>query len=371
VIAYCILSVLLASPDERSNASSLDRILRQNVNFQKKEVELSEFFGDLAREHRLNVIIDSRIDRTFQLTLNAYKLPLEECLDRSAQLAGARAVMIGDVVYIGTKDSAERLSTCAAIVREQITAAADKVKKELLKPSDIQWDGNNDLYFLIKLYFPELKQGGEKLPKTTAKPQAVYKNVARVDALLSVLAHCDRTLNFDAMSGELKVAEIPLAPVMVRTVRPAKGSLRDWVARARDLSAQVEIEERDSEVILKGSYPAIRFVERQMEVSKSNAKRAARQRSRPPSSKPQEPRYSLELENVTLEVFVEKLRAKTGRQVTIDEKSLDSVGKGKEDRISCSANNLTIGELLDTTLKPSGLRHRIEGGRISIIADKH
>jgi hypothetical protein len=116
----CVIAdnhLVITSPDMAPK-----RQLRQSVTIEFNDVPLKSALRQLARLTVVNVVIDARIggDNLNNVTINVEDVPLETAARLVAEVAGLKAVAVGNVIFVTTD------SRAAKIRAEQCGAAPER-----------------------------------------------------------------------------------------------------------------------------------------------------------------------------------------------------------------------------------------------------
>ena len=360
------LALLPLSPPPAPTA--LDARLSKPVDISWELRPLGEGLQTLARQHQLNLVIDARLDRTFRVTGNPRNTPLEEVLDMLARLVGGRAVVIGEIVLIGSRKSADRAATSALLCQQRLTGLSPALRRRLASRRSGQWRGEASVASLLKPVVQELGltlASTEKL-QVTPKPNAVI-DVATIDLLLVLFAQCDQTVEIDEAAGQLNAVDLPANPLVERRVHVPVSRARRTAREYQQAVPELEIEVAGADLKVRGTYLALRTLDRYRS-KETRSEGTARVRTGPRHRRGAKHLYSITMRNTTLKSFAAKLTEITGKQVTIDESSLRQAGKSPLDRLSCSVNHGTLEEILHLALTPGGLTYQVRGSRVVISA---
>ncbi|MGL4465034.1 MAG: hypothetical protein ACRC1K_23010 [Planctomycetia bacterium] len=344
-----------------------DELFRRLVDVELPKQPLEKALDGLAAEHRLLIVRDPRVDPFFEVYGGLKRTPLESVVDRLVGLAGAHALPIGEVLLVGPRETADQCATAAALLYETLPTLKPADRAALLARVDVEWSGAE----AVPVVLERVMEGGGWTFATdevldAVPPKTTLKSVRRLDAAAALLATADAVAELDPAAKVLRGVNPPAKPLLKRRVSvlppKAKAAAADMMQAAPGLVAEAD----GATVAVSGPVSAMRALER---YRRSAAESPTGKGTRPATVKRTEKQvFTLTMRNTTLEKFVETLAKQTGRAIEIDEESLDAVGKGPLDRLSCSVENVSLEELLSTTLEPAGLSFRATGGKIVLFA---
>ena len=97
------------------------RQFKQRVSFDLEAVPLKTFVKQVRGEYGVNILIDPRATKAklddAPVTMSIDEVPLETALRLAGEMAGAKAVRVGNVILITTEDRAEKLKDNESLVQ--------------------------------------------------------------------------------------------------------------------------------------------------------------------------------------------------------------------------------------------------------------
>lgn len=337
--------------------------LKQVADVEWREQPVQEIVQSLARNHKLRIFQDDRVDLSGTTSGSYKRWPVERILSELARYSQGEAVELGDLVFLGPKDSADRAATLHAPAREKLDRAAGPLAGKLLARRALSWKETMAVFDIVQPIAEELGltlEGGDSLDARLAAGST--KEAPLIDLLAALFACCDHGWSLDPERNVLKAIELPEDAELERRIRAPKTRAKDYAGGR----LPVAVTTKGSDIVLRGSWAALREAEWL----------AADKRAAPihvgkkiPGGKKKivtETVYNMKLSNVTLERFAAELAKVTGRSFALDQDSFERTGRSKLDRINCLAAGLPLDELLSLALKPAGFGWTKKGSAYTI-----
>jgi len=275
----------------------------------------------LAREHRVAVLMDRRIDPDRRVNLVLHNQPLARALAEIAARQSAASVPFGPLIYVGPPESAARLEALAARARREAARAAGPVAKRLLVERRLAWDDLTEPRALLTALGREagLEIDGLELVPHDLWAAADLPALPWIDRLTLVAVQFDLTFTLAAEGRSPRLVAIPDRLVPSRTPPPRSAGPRGESARHPGVMAD-------------------------------SAKR-----------------YTLRQAKGPLRELLPKLAAMLPVELRIDEEALRRDGGTLDQVVSVSVADATAEELLEKLLAPAGCTLRREGRTLVVV----
>jgi hypothetical protein len=287
--------------------------LDEPVGIAWQERALRDGLDRLSQTYGVAIFLDRRIDPGRSITLTARDEPLETLLRRVATLADGGTAVIGSVVYLGPRETASQLAALAAIRRQDAARLSNDAKARLLRAEAWQWE--------------EL-----------AQPRQLVEELAR-RADVSVV-------NPEAIPLDLWPA-VRLPPLA-------------WTDRLTLLLAGFGLTFE-----IDGGGTAVRLVPQPAAVAlaQDHAPRSPSGRAAKGAKGNSEKLYSMQVANEPAGKVVRKVSESLGKDLKYDRQILEKL----KQPVTFKLENATLDYLLETTLKPLGLTHRLTDDALEIV----
>ncbi len=295
---------------------SFQERLNQAVDVNWSATPLRAALEGLAREQRVAVFLDRRIDPDRRVDVTLHDQPLDAALNAIAGRQGAASVRFGPLVYLGPARVCGQLSTLAARGRREAARVGGPAANRLLAERVLRWDELAEPRAILAQLGSAagLEIRGLELVPHDLWAAADLPAMAWVDCLTLVAVQFDLTFMLEAEGRALRLVAISESAVTA-TETP--------------------------------SAPAV-------------AARGGRTR-RPPPAQAEAKRYTLRQAKGQLRELLPKLAAMLQVELRVDEEALRRAGITLDQVVSVSATDATAEELLKKLLAPAGCTLRREG----------
>jgi hypothetical protein len=330
---------------------------------------IGERIDELSSEFGVQIVFDSRVDRTTTCSGGPKDLPVELLIDLAASMGGGKFVLIDDVGFVAYEPSASRLAAAIVAGESPRRRTQGEHRGKLFGDERVDFEVRDQEFVSQAL---ERLLGRDRFDVTfdeTGVPGANvalkaqrFQEVRLETAVTLLLAQADATLGYHAELKRLAPIELPDNETSsIEAVVPAKHKetrLADLEKRFKGLS----LKRSGSTLTATGPAATVAAFPRRLVWELEAPTR--------PKVAGGAKTYTVTQRNVTLKQFAASMSRATGKKVTIDAESLDAVGKSDLDRVNCIATELTAEELLDVALDPLGLSYRKSGGGFVIFAER-
>jgi type II secretory pathway component GspD/PulD (secretin) len=366
-MALCLMLTALLGADDPVASKSLPKLFKP-VDLTVEPKPVGAFLKSFADEHGIQIVVDGRVDGAATVRGRFKRSFVERILNDAARFANARMTVIGEIVYVGPQESADRAAAAAFHSRKSIPtggdAAAWKEKRSL------KWTNEATVQTLVAGLAKDLGVEVKNAEELDVKASAgSLKNVTAGDMLSVFAALADQTWTVDE-KGVVVVSPLPEDARLERRLRAP--SAKEATRRAegyRELpETALNVEVKGAALVLKGPFSALWAAER---LDREEALAVASAKGQKPGkSKTTAKRYTVNFKNLTLGDFAKAIADHVKMSVEIDDESIAKAGKSREDRLNCVATGVELDELLALALEPIGLAARIDGSKIVIHGGK-
>lgn len=361
------VSFLFPAADDPLASKSLPKLFKV-VDLSVERQPVGKFVTSFAAEHGVEIVVDGRVDLSASVIGKFKKSCVERILAEAARYANARMALVGEVVYIGPQENADRVAAAAAKARKSLDDF--KLNPAWREKRSKKWSEEATIKELVSALAKDLGVEVKDADDLDVKASAgSLKNVAAADMLSVWTALADHTWSLDKEGAKLSFPPLPEDARMKRSLRAA--SVKEANRRAgnyRGLKGEaLSVDVRGQMVTLAGPFSALWAAER---FDREEAFAIAQAKTQKPGKTKAAKRYSPTFKNTPLSDFAAKIADHVKKSVEIDEDSLAKAGKSKELKIDCVATGVELEELLELALEPHGLTFTIDGDKIVIRAAK-
>lgn len=320
-----------------------------------KQVSLKSVIEDLARVHRIFLLLDRRVDPNLQLEYAAPNGSLEVTLRGIAEHLKLGIAIGNGWVYLGPPDAAKKIRTLCAM-RE--VAAETQLPKPLLS----QWQRRSPLVWQKPKPPRELAEGElEKLCKITNPEQIVHDlweprhwpSMSVIERLSLILVQFDLTWAWEENGQKLKLVPLPQEVAITKQYTVDDPVQFDVKLKGFNLAAKVEINDKTFKITGTAEDHQIA------------ADLAAGKQAKKVVVKNNLTRYTLKV-NLPVQKLLQALAPKLELQVEFDEAAIQKANISLDREIQLDVNQVTQDVLLNKVVDPAGLKYEIQDKKLLI-----
>jgi hypothetical protein len=320
-----------------------------------KQVSLKAVVEDLARVHRIFLLLDRRVDPGQQLDYTAPNGSLEVTLRGIAEHLKLGIAIGNGWVYVGPADAAKKIRTLCAL-RE--VAAETELPKELRT----SWQRRTALAWQNPKPPRELAEGEVGKLGTFTNPEAIVHDLweprhwpamSLIERLSLILVQFDLTWQWENEGQKLKL--VPLPPEVAVTKQYTVADPAQFETKLRGFNLAAKIEVLDKVVKITGT----------AEDQQIATDLAAGKKAQKVVVKNSTARYTLKV-NLPVQKLLQALAPKLELQVEFDEAAIQQANLSLVREIQLDVNQVTQEELLTKVVEPAGLKYEIQGKKLLI-----
>jgi len=317
------------------------------------ENPLRDGLGRLARDHRVAIFLDRRIDPGRPVSAAVDARSLSETLRDLANRLGLDVCMVGDVVYFGPSDTAADLSALASLRRHELAKAERQFALALIRPKPLAWPRltppRDIVAGLADRYRIEVHDAEKHLPHDLW-PEVQLPPVSFVDGLSLVLAGFGKAFVWEDGGHAVRLIDMPgrVETTERYEIGPSSAALAEQLQRMLP-DAQVKVE--GGVVIVRASAQAHQEIRRAIAAAHAPAQ-------------PSEGRkvYTLKVENAPAGAILKSLAQQPEVNLRYDTAPVERLRR----TVSLDLKNATLEQTLKATLDQVGLTFRREGDAIVV-----
>lgn len=312
----------------------------------------------LSQNMGVAIFLDRQIDPDQILDLVILDQTLEEALERIAKAAGADAQIMGAVVYIGPERNAARLTTLAAIRRQEASLTLGEAKARLLHAQAWQWE---ELAEPRKLLDEMAREARVTIENPEAVPHDLWAHASLpplpwTDRMTLLLAGFNLTFQVSGAGERLRLIPIPEMVALTKTYTP-RGTATEVVTQLRRIVPSAEIRKEGSKLIVVGTAEEHDKVERLLSGESVRTTKAGKG--------PGQKVYSLTVQkNTPAGAVLQTIAKQTGKELKYDPALLPKL----KENVDLSVKDVSLEELLTATLQPLGLGFRVTESSIEVVS---
>ena len=314
------------------------------------QARLRRVLSRLSAEREIALLLDRRLDPDREITLSADSQTTRQLLESLAAPVGGGVSIVGNVAYLGPQAGILRLRTLVRLRRDELASAASGIaaarRTELGRRFSLQWQ---DLESPTAVLERIGERCGANIIGLDEVPHdlwagATLPQVDAVEALSLILVQFDRTFQWEADGAAVRIVSVPEVVVVERTIPLDKLTVENARGTLGDTLPQVEIAQRQDQLVLRGTLEQLEAAEALLRPGAS-ARPVAKAGRAPPLRKNQ--RYSLTVKDAPLRAVLKGISRQAGVEFQFDEAALMQAGVELDQRISLSVRQVTLENLLE------------------------
>jgi hypothetical protein len=349
-IAWGILSPTSWGATSWATGPALQKQLRESVDIVWSENPLRRALEDLARNKKIAVLIDRRIDPSRKIEISLHQTPLNEALEAIAQKCGLEISMVGPVAYFAPPQVARRVRTLVALRQEEVRRLAPDLVKKFMRLKPIAWD---DLTTPRELLEKMGSENGIEIAGLEQVPHDLWAAadlppLGLVEQLTLIAGQYDLTFEVNADGNRVILLPVPEHVELVRNYsagRQAEATAKNFAM----LAPQARIQIAGDKIVVAGT------IEDHERISAPH-RTAERNTTKSTNSDYALKRYTLKVVEKPIGPLLEQLAAQLNLEIKIDVKAIREAGVSLEQRVSFSVKDATVDELLRAVLQQTGLK---------------
>ena len=357
------LTLLVASAADQiaggwKTGPAFRRELENPITVTRSQRTLRAAAGSLSHSTGVAIFLDRRIDGEQNIELAAKNESLQLLLAKLAAAAGAGQATLDSVVYLGPAETTSKLSTLAALRRQEAGQLPQAAKAKLLRVQPWKWE---DLAEPQKLLAELAAQASVTVENAEVIPHDLWPAVSLpplpwVDRLSLLVAGFGLTFEITNQGKSVRLVNLPPSAVLEKTYTP-RGQPESAAAELRRLAPAAEIRVEKGELAISASQEDHDKIERLLAGQSVRSMTTVKGGG--------EKRFFLTVEKKPAGAVVRQVATELGKELKFDTAALEKL----KQEVSFSVKNVSLDELLKATLKPLGLKYKVTQSAIEVMAE--
>jgi hypothetical protein len=328
----------------------------------------------LTEMNHVSIMLDRRIDPTQSITLTVPATRLRDVIAALAKTVDAGTAVVGNVIYVGPIESAEKLRTLIELRNQDLSKLSTALKKtdkspwknlsvSLTQRRTIAWkDFDRPREILRQQLADKLKieiDGLDKLPHDLWAGASLMQ-VTGTEALSLMLIQFGATFEFVPDRAAVRIVPIPDRVAIERSYP---------LSKTQEIKALVGERFADAQVIVGGANLIVQAtVEQHAEIS-AHLKPGGQNTAKPAtitSDKPLAKRqFTLKLQNAALGDVIKTFIA-NGVKIEYDPMEFADAEISLEKKVNIDAKQLSAEKLFRDLFEPHGIKVTIDGDEVRL-----
>ena len=307
----------------------------------------------LASNQQVFIFLDRRINPDRRMNLSVREASLEKCLHEIAGYLDAECCYLNSIVYMGPVETAKKLPTLAAVMRQELEALSPPIHRRLLYRRPWQWDALTTPRDLLHRLSRELRipiEGIEKIPHDLW-PGVELPPMTGVDRLLLITAGFDKTFQLIDKGSKIQIVRMPSRVSLTKLYRlPSHSNL--VIQRLRDRFPDARFDVDGHRLVVDGSWTV-----------HCHVRETLFGMGRPLPTQLERDRTVYDLKVVaTVHDLLKTASQERALELIIDTTAAQKV----RERVDVEVRRATFNELLRAILDPVKLNFRIDMGKLFV-----
>jgi hypothetical protein len=305
----------------------------------------------IAAARGVAILLDRRVDPTREQAITAAGESLRAFLERMAEDAGGMAIIVGNTVYLGPLECADKLRTLVHLREQELSGKNSRIspprRSALAKGSTFAWDDlscpNELVQRLARQYQLEV-DGLDQVPYDLWA-EASLPQASATEALSLLLIQWNLTFEWADEGRRIRLTTVPERIGVERSHLPPKGlTAAAAVAQWREEFPSLEARVAGGEVLVQGTLEQHEAIERPRRPARSKSDSSAVTRLKPLKTE----RYALRMKDQPLRSLMQMLSEAAYGKLTFefDDAALRRAGVDLDQRVTFEVRNATIEQLL-------------------------
>lgn len=344
-------------------ADQLQDKLDRPVSASWQRQQLANVLDRLAASQQLTIWLDRRVDPQRSVDAQFHQDTLRNVFDRLTEDNSLGWSHLGEIIYLGPRESARELATLGELARQAIGRLSAKNRKRWLTPTEASWPR---LAEPRKILSDWLVASEIPLKNADALPHDLWMAkqlppVSLIDRVILLLVGFDATCKLSNDGCQI----VPIDRPVQMTHRYLFSPQLEQTLAELEHEPEIKIVRSGRSVTL-----AARWEDHLRLRSTINGTTAPQRRT--PSPRPQSARqvFSLRLENQPVGKVLDQIAGQLKLRVTWDPTLVRQTPDVRESLVSCEVSHVDAQTLLAEVLKPTGLGFELRGDELRIVRGK-
>ncbi len=334
-----------------------ERLLRQ-VTVVWKAQELGVVLNRISETQDLAIWLDRRVDPQQIVYASHTDRPLQEVLEHLAEEHSLGVSLLGNILYLGPKESAHDLTTLSKLARDALAKSPAQAKRRWLHPTSTSWPRLSQPQDLLTAMMKRAGISVQNSNRITHDLWAAKKlpSLPLVDKAILILIGFDLTCQISPDGRHCQIVSIESPVLLKRSYRISKHR-KQVLAQLPEIVPATQVQLKGRSLTVEARW------EDHLRIKQLLAGKQARSNNWPSVSQTErEKSFSLQLKNQQVGAVVRQLANQLDLEIDWGDLSKEK----KEALVSCNAKNVSVEELFRQILTPAGLQCQIDGKKILV-----
>ncbi len=338
--------------------------LHEPITANWRSVELRSVLQQISLDREVSILLDRRVDPTVTLPVEFVNQPLKDGLTKLAQRFQGGCSVPDNVVYLGPRDSVDKLRTLIALRTEDLASSERPVSKERqqvwLKTRTVRWDDLDSPRAILDRLQADLNFRIENPAQIEHDlwAEAVLPQVNGIEALSLILIQFDLTFGWQDAGQAIELVPAPATVRIERRHKPRGKSVEKTLADWQANWPHAEFQPADREII------ALATLEEQEEISAGKPARAKPALAEKPIPLDRR-QFTLKIKDVSAQDLMIELE-KSGIVFDYAPETLAAEGIDLSRFVELDVRKLSADEFFHALFDPLGVKFTIDGLTVTL-----
>lgn len=342
---------------EWRTGADLDKQLARPFDLTWDEVPLRAGLTRLAGVQQVAILLDRRVDPDQLMKLSIKNQPLEIGLQTIAAYANIGMSRVGDVIYLGPKETASRLPTVSELQAQFAKSSNINQALKLLDRRDYGWARLATPHDILNNFAEQAGMSWNNLDTVVQHdlwPEGSFPAMKGTDFLTLVLAGYHASYRFEQGAGGPVMELVPIPEELSLTkVHQFRGNHQEAIAKIKQLFPEAKVQsDGKNQLAVTGS----------AQVQEQVAKLLKGGTARNTIVMPGEKRYTLKTEPQPLGPVLKALGGQLGMEFVLPEGQDNAINQP----VAINVKQATLQELLDSIFQETDFTYQILGEKVMV-----
>lgn len=369
-LGWAALSVGLLLPvlpargasDWRTGPALRQALQSRLAQIQWQEAPLRQVVENLARDHRVAVLLDRRIDPGQEIDLSLNGATLGEIFRQIAESRQLECGLLGPLIYLGPASEVPKLETALEVARRAVRQLPAAWRRRWQEPRALLWKRltvPRELFVRLAQDSQITFTGTEQIPYDLWEA-ADLPALPLIDRLGLIAGQFGLMVEVQPEGNRAALVPIPEDICVVETY-PGGRDPKELVRRWSELAPESQIRIVDGKIEVRGRLRDLEQIAAAQRPEKTQPAAA-------PRTSAGEARYTVPEARGTLGHLLEEYCKQLGLTLVLDREELARAGISLERPLTFSVHEATREGLFRAMLEPAGCTFRIEGQTLQVRA---
>ena len=338
-----------SDPSQWLTGKNRDRSNSLAVSVSFTDAPFRSRLEQFSRHQKVAIFLDRRVDPGQRFSLQQTGVTVEQFIWAAADSCGLGACLIGDVYYVGPKQSAAALPLLVSSLEKSVAKLPKDTRKVWLKKSSLDWPALTEPVSILKELESKTSVKMPELPHDLWAESA-WPALNLVERLSLLLVGFEKSIEIDERGARCGLADLN-TQVSGKVLIQSRSVTKSLLEGLRKEIPGATFSLKGKRLSITGSADQVAAAQSWLVAAQQAEKRAG-------AATP----FSMKAEATRLAIL-EKVASQTGRKLEYSDELLSTLSQ----RTTLDVKDVTIVELLLATMEGTGLSVEIDDENIRVV----